>query len=215
LTNTNLERVVYAAEKPVARLVLAHGAGAGNRHEFMDKFSLLLASLGVEVISFNFPYMQKAYELDKKRPPNPNKVLVEHFNAEIERAKSDLPLFIAGKSMGGRVSTQILASDTENKVKGCVVLGYPFIPPGKPEKLTERMAHFKDIALPALILQGERDTFGGLKLLEQIQLPSIFQLTWVKSGDHSFKPLKSSGLTEDNNIQFATEQTIAFIKNNI
>lgn len=207
----NLERITYAATTPKARLILAHGAGAGNQHEFMDDFAKKLATKGVEVISFNFPYMQVAYETEKKRPPNSNKQLVAHFAAEIEMTGSDLPLFIAGKSMGGRVATQIMASEISSAASGCIVLGYPFIPPGKPEKLEERTKHFTDINKPLLILQGERDTFGGTKLLSEIKLPDTFQLSWVLSGDHSFKPLKSSGLTQEQNIEFAAIQTSSFI----
>lgn len=206
-----LERSIYPTDKPKARVLLAHGAGAGNRHEFMETFSQSLANKGIEVISFNFPYMQTVYELDKKRPPNSNKQLVAHFEQEIELTAADMPLFIAGKSMGGRIATQIAADSTQRKVNGCFVLGYPFIPPGKPEKLNDRIAHFADIDKPTLILQGERDTFGGTALLETISLPSRLQLTWVKSGDHSFKPLKSSGLNQEQNIEFAVQQAYEFI----
>lgn len=211
LSNIDLERITYETDTPKARLILAHGAGAGNQHEFMNEFGKKLAKKGVEVISFNFPYMQTVYETQKKRPPNANKQLVTHFVKEITRTKKDLPLFIAGKSMGGRVSTQIMANEDVTEIQGCVVLGYPFIPPGKPEKLEERVKHFPDIDKPVLVLQGERDTFGGTKLLSEISLPEPFQLTWVISGDHSFKPLKSSGLTQDENMEFAAIQTICFI----
>lgn len=211
MSKLNLERITYTANAPKARLILAHGAGAGNQHEFMDDFAKTLAGKGIEVISFNFPYMQVAYETEKKRPPNSNKQLVAHFVAEIEMGHTDIPLFIAGKSMGGRVATQVMASEASSPVSGCIVLGYPFIPPGKPEKLEERTKHFPDSDKPILILQGERDTFGGTKLLAEIKLPDTFDLTWVLSGDHSFKPLKSSGLTQEQNIEFAAIQTSNFI----
>lgn len=211
MTEQNLERIIYPAVNAKARVLLAHGAGAGNRHEFMHEFSQLLAEKGIEVISFNFPYMQTVYQLEKKRPPNSNKQLVAHFEQEIDLASGELPLFVAGKSMGGRIATQIVADSTQTKVSGCFVLGYPFIPPGKPEKLTERMAHFSAIEKPTLILQGERDTFGGLALLEQISLPKPLKLSWLASGDHSFKPLKSSGLTQQQNIALAAEQAYQFI----
>lgn len=211
MSNQGIERITYSADAPKARLLLAHGAGAGNRHEFMDEFSNKLAKKGIEVVSFNFPYMQICYETGKKRPPNANKQLIAHFVKEIEETSQDLPLFIAGKSMGGRVSTQVIASSTDTKVTGCIVLGYPFIPPGKPEKLEERVKHFPEVTKPVLVLQGERDTFGGTKLLSELSLPEEFQLTWVVSGDHSFKPLKSSGLTQDENLEFAAIQTANFI----
>lgn len=211
MSNLELERITYPAENPKARVVLAHGAGAGNQHDFMDDFSNKLAKKGVEVISFNFPYMQVAYETGTKRPPNSNKQLLAHFNSEIEAANKDLPLFIAGKSMGGRVATQVMTCDQASDITGCIVLGYPFIPPGKPEKLEERVKHFPLLTKPVLVLQGERDTFGGTKLLSELSLPEKLQLTWVVSGDHSFKPLKSSGLTQDENMEFAAIQTAHFI----
>lgn len=211
MTEQNLARKIYPATEAKALLLLAHGAGAGNQHPFMDEFSQNLASKGIEVVSFNFPYMQKAYELDKKRPPNSNKQLIAHFAEELALLSDELPVFIAGKSMGGRVATQLVAEQQGLAIKGCIVLGYPFIPPGKPEKLTDRMAHFPDLSKPVLILQGERDTFGGTKLLQEIALPEQIELTWVTSGDHSFKPLKSSGLTEQQNIAFAAQQTFEFI----
>lgn len=212
MSNLNLEQITYPADNPKARLLLAHGAGAGNKHPFMDDFAKYIADKGIEVISFNFPYMQVAYETEKKRPPNSNKQLNAHFAAEIAKIASDIPVFIAGKSMGGRVATQIMASDIASVISGCIVLGYPFIPPGKPEKLEQRTKHFPDINKPLLILQGERDSFGGTKLLSELELPEVFQLTWVISGDHSFKPLKSSGLTHDENLKFAAMQTSQFIE---
>lgn len=207
-----LQRTVYRVEKPKARLVLAHGAGAGNQHAFMVDFAKGMANNGIEVISINFPYMQMVYELDKKRPPNTNKILLQHFIDEIELAGDALPLFIAGKSMGGRVASQVLAdADFSSKLLAGIVLGYPFIPPGKPEKLSQRTEHFKALNKPLYILQGERDTFGGVELLSQLPLPSEITLDWIKSGDHSFKPLKSSGLTSEDNIDAAVSKAVGFI----
>lgn len=207
-----LARSIYQPEQPIARVLLAHGAGAGNQHPFMHEFSQGLMAHGIEVISFNFPYMQIAYEQDKKRPPNSNKQLVAHFNQELTEIEADLPVFLAGKSMGGRIATQLVADGLPVQVKGCFVLGYPFIPPGKPEKLAQRTEHFAHLTKPVTILQGERDTFGGTELLKSVQLPESVTVTWVKSGDHSFKPLKSSGVTEQDNIRFAIEQAALFIK---
>ena len=214
IVENGFERTVFKPKTPIARVLLAHGAGAGNKHEFMQQFAQRLVELNIEVISFNFPYMQTVYDLDKKRPPNTNKILIEHFLSEIEAIPNDLPLFICGKSMGGRVASQVITQN-DIKVKACIVFGYPFIPPGKPEKLEQRMAHFNDINKPIFILQGERDTFGGLTLLKELTLPSNFELSWVKSGDHSFKPLKSSGLTSFDNISFAAEKTVQFIQSKL
>ena len=210
----SFDKIVYEPTcKTIARVLLAHGAGAGNRHEFMESFATQLAEHGVEVHSFNFPYMQVAYEQDKRRPPNSNKQLVSYFQTLVETQDGNLPLFIGGKSMGGRISTQIMAEQKMvNQVLGAFVLGYPFMPPGKPEKLPERMKHFTDINNPVLILQGERDTFGNKKLIAQHQLPDNFSVEWLTSGDHSFKPLKSSGVTLEHNIACAVKYAVQFIQ---
>lgn len=208
----SLERKVYQSSNPIARLVLAHGAGAGNQHEFMDTLSKSLCESGIEVISFNFDYMVRQYQEQKKRPPDRQDKLLARFELEIQKAAIDnLPLFIAGKSMGGRMAT-LYSGEALDKVNGVIVYGYPFIPPGKPEKLQQRMAHFAEATTPVLICQGERDTFGNKSLLQDLSMPKQFELEWITSGDHSFKPLKSSGLDSLDNIQRAAALTTSFIK---
>lgn len=200
-----------------AIVVMAHGAGAGNRNEFMDCYCTKLAESQIKVISFNFDYMQIMYESGKRRPPNPNKQLLIQFNQVLSELNTNLPVFIAGKSMGGRVASQLAAtSEIGLKIQGCIVLGYPFMPPGKPEKFADRTQHFIELAVPLLINQGERDTFGGVDSLsnkshEPVLCNSKLQLKWIPSGDHSFKPLKSSGVTIEENIQTAVSNTVKFI----
>lgn len=230
-TAQGLVRTVYQnsdlSDKAV--VLIAHGAGAGNQNDFMDSFCTKLAEQNIQVISFNFLYMQTMYETGKRRPPNPNKQLLQQFEQEILTVDSSLPVFIAGKSMGGRVASQICAStglgpklsftpnsDVTAKLRGCIALGYPFMPPGKPEKFTDRTQHFKDLTVPLLINQGERDAFGDLNSLSTEQHKIVLnnkmvQLSWIASGDHSFKPLKSSGFTLDDNIKTAVTNTLSFI----
>jgi len=221
-----LKRTVYqhentALESPYleskAIVIIAHGAGAGNQHEFMDSFCTKLAAFNIKVISFNFDYMQVMYETGKRRPPNPNKQLVQQFQQELFAVDSSLPVFIAGKSMGGRIATQLAATpELAEKLKGCIALGYPFMPPGKPEKFADRTKHFADLTVPLLINQGERDSFGNVNSLATDANKGVFdnpklQLEWITSGDHSFKPLKASGLTIDDNINTAVANTVGFI----
>lgn len=200
-----------------AIVLMAHGAGAGNQHEFMDAYCSALADKGIKVISFNFDYMQTMYETNKRRPPNSNKQLVAQYIKQIESLDNTLPVFIAGKSMGGRIASQIAADkDICNKLTGCIALGYPFMPPGKPEKIIDRTAHFSQLAIPLLINQGERDTFGSSVTLgterHKTMLSAPFvELSWIPSGDHSFKPLKSSGTSLENNINLAAENSYNFI----
>ncbi len=201
-----------------AIVLMAHGAGAGNRHEFMDAYCFALADKGLKVISFNFDYMQTMYQTEKRRPPNSNKQLVVQFTKQIESVETKLPIFIAGKSMGGRVASQLAADEIISKrLAGCIVLGYPFMPPGKPEKITDRTAHFSHLQIPLLINQGERDTFGssvtlGTEEHKAMLSASFVELNWIPSGDHSFKPLKSSAASLEDNIKLAVNNSYNFIK---
>ena len=135
----------------------------------MDRFCELLAETGVGTVRFEFPYMVERRETGKRRPPNRMPELQESFREIL--AVHQGPIFIGGKSMGGRVATMI--ADTES-VAGVICLGYPFHPAGKPEKL--RVEHLEDIQVPVLILQGSRDALGnreeiaGYSLSENISL---------------------------------------------
>lgn len=216
----DVERKVYRPIGEIrAHLLLAHGAGAGNRHEFMESLAREIAGNGIQVTSFNFPYMQLVYEQNKKRPPNKLALLQEHFSTELNLLKEsdeELPIFVAGKSMGGRIATLISTHpEVVQSLSGVIVFGYPFIPPGKPEKLEERVKHFDEIKVRSLILQGERDTFGSLSTLDSLKTYKNIKIDWIKSGDHSFKPLKSTGLTQEENIETAAARTVNFILANI
>ena len=154
----------YAAEKPRKILVvLAHGAGAGQKHPFMVATAEGLAARGIDVVTFDFPYMHARRGAPDKAP-----VLERCFKAVIDASRtikglSRHALFIGGKSMGGRMATHLGAQDVEG-LKGVVALGYPLHPPGAPDKL--RVAHLPEISVPVLIVQGERDAFGSPAELE-------------------------------------------------
>ncbi len=184
----------------IGTLVLAHGAGAGMDSDFMVAFAEGLSSGGFETILLEFPYMTKRREDGKKRPPDRAPKLVAHYNAVLEELALPGPVIIGGKSMGGRIASMLLA---ENPIvaDGLLMLGYPFAPPGKPEKL--RIDHFSAIEKPVLIVQGERDVFGGRAAVEALSLPKNFEILWCNDGDHSFKPRKTSGLTEQENWEAA------------
>ena len=124
--------IVNKPEKPVARLLLAHGAGASMQSEYLQQLAILLAAQSIEVWRFNFAYMAKTVA-GQKQPPAKVATLLQEMAALITQLPNDLPLFIGGKSMGGRVST-LLAADAallSATVKGVVVFGYPFCPPAK------------------------------------------------------------------------------------
>lgn len=188
-------------------IILAHGAGAGSGSDFMQYFQSELSTKGFEVILFDFPYMQKINEDGKRRPPDRANKLVNYYQELLNSLETTGPLIIGGKSMGGRIASMVLAENPK-AADGLLLLGYPFHPPGKPEKL--RTEHLGDISAPTLIVQGERDTFGGRALVEELDLPDTFQLHWAPDGDHSLKPRKISGLTELENRKAAIKAITAF-----
>ncbi|MGR5174300.1 alpha/beta family hydrolase [Vibrio owensii] len=186
--------------------VFAHGAGAGMEHDFMSAVAKGLVEQGIRVVRFNFPYMVKRAEDGKKRPPDRAPKLLEAYEEVITHFTSQ-PIVIGGKSMGGRMSS--LLADNE-LVAGIACLGFPFHPPGKPEKY--KGEHLANIEKPTLILQGERDTFGKREEFDGFALSGQVQVRFLPDGDHSFKPRKSSGYTEAGNIASTVEQLAAFIK---
>ena len=180
---SNLNVTTYDAGHPRgALLVLAHGAGAGQRHPFMTAVARGLAERGVDVVTFDFSYMEA-----KRKVPDKAPVLEERFRAVIDesvRLKPEATLFIGGKSMGGRMATHLGAQGLEG-LRGIVALGYPLHPPGRPDQ--PRTAHLPSIEVPVLIVQGERDTFGTPSELEPViaTMRAPVTLHVVTGGDHS------------------------------
>jgi predicted alpha/beta-hydrolase family hydrolase len=175
----------YLAARPAgALLVLAHGAGAGQRHPFMVGIARALSARGVDVATFDFPYMQQ-----KRKVPDKTPVLEASYRDVVAAAMEHEPLrgrklFIGGKSMGGRMATH-LASHGVQPLSGVVALGYPLHPPGRPQQL--RAEHLPAITTPVLIVQGERDTFGTPAELAPVirTMRAPVTLHVVEGGDHS------------------------------
>ena len=162
------------------RLILAHGAGAGQTHPFMVAFARGLIARGIDVITFDFPYMQQRRHVPDKAP-----VLERAFLDVVERARdAGGRLFIGGKSMGGRIATHLGAQGVDG-VAGIIALGYPLHPPGKPEQL--RDTHLPGIRVPVLIVQGERDAFGTPDELKPVlaRMAGDVTLHVVERADHS------------------------------
>jgi uncharacterized protein len=193
-------QAVTAVEYPAANgdqanvtLILGHGAGAGQTSGFMTKFATGLAARGINVVTFNFLYTEHG-----RRIPDTNTDLEACFRAVIEavRHKKIGHLVIGGKSLGGRIASQIAAAGTPD-VAGLVFLGYPLHPPGKIDQL--RAKHLPDIKAPMLFVQGARDTFGApdelLPIIKSLKAPA--DLYVVEGGDHSFKVLKRAGVTQE------------------
>ncbi len=186
--------------------VFAHGAGAGMDHEFMQSVAKGLAFKGIRVIRFNFPYMIKRAEDGKRRPPDRAPKLLEAYQEVIEQVDAQ-KLVIGGKSMGGRMASHL---SEHEKVSGVACLGFPFHPPGKPDKY--KGEHLAELSKACLILQGERDTFGKREEFPAFDLSDSVSVEFIPDGDHSFKPRKSSGHTEQQNIALAVEKLAKFIR---
>ena len=194
-------------------LILAHGAGASMYSEYMLYFAEQLAHRGIQVGRFNFPYMVKTIETDRRRPPDRAPKLLEAWQQIISRVRERMPaqdsdqrLAIGGKSMGGRIASM---STHHAGVEALVCLGYPFHPPAKKDKL--RIEHLSDINVPTMILQGERDIFGTRKEVRGYRLPRIIKMRWLNDGDHSLKPRVRSGVTQTENWDTAIESICGFL----
>ena len=188
-------------------LVLAHGAGAPMDSDFMNELAELMAERGIRVIRFEFPYMWARRNGGKKRPPDRMPILFETWRSVVDLLGGGASLFIGGKSMGGRVASMVA---DQLSARGLICLGYPFHPPGKPEKL--RVAHLAELRTPALILQGTRDPFGTKAEVPSYTLSACIRIHWLEDGDHSFKPRVKSGRTMGQNIEEAAEVAAHFMR---
>ena len=186
----------YAPRRGTGRaLVLAHGAGAPQTHPFMVRFAEGLAARGLDVLTFNFGYAERG-----SRRPDPAGALEACWLSVLGVARKKYAgraLFIGGKSMGGRIASQIAARDDIGDLAGLVFLGYPLHPPGEPRKL--RIAHLPRVRAPMLFVQGTRDPFGGPRDIARFTkgLPAKVEIVAVPDGDHSFAVRKSAGRDQD------------------
>lgn len=204
---TKPDLLIDGPQRAARTIVLAHGAGAPMDSPFMDAFAAGLADRGTRVVRFEFPYMARRRTDGKRRPPDREPVLRQTFAAVINSLTAE-QLVIGGKSMGGRIASLIA---DEAGVSGLVCLGYPFHPPGKPDVL--RTAHLEQIATRTLIVQGERDPLGNREEVARFQLSKNVQFHWLADGDHSFKPRKASGRTEQQNWQEGIATVAEFVGN--
>jgi predicted alpha/beta-hydrolase family hydrolase len=190
-------------------LVLAHGAGQGMDAPFMAQMADTLGRAGIRVIRFEFPYMTEMRRTGKRKPPNREPVLLERWNRIIDRtlaAGTDARrMLIGGKSLGGRMASLI----ADERAAGLVCLGYPFHPPGKPDRL--RTEHLRVLRTPTLICQGTRDPFGTPDEIAGYALAPSIRLAWIEDGDHCFKPRRQSGRTWAQNLDQAAEAVLGFV----
>lgn len=175
--------------------VLAHGAGAGMRHPFLERISVVLAERSVATLRYQFLYMER-----QQRRPDPPALACAAVRAAVAaaaRAAPGLPLIAGGKSFGGRMTSTAQSQEPLPGVVGLAFLGFPLHPPGKPG--VTRADHLAGVRIPMLFLQGDRDEFAELILLRQVLQPlgKLALVHVVKGGDHSFNVRKSSGRTPE------------------
>jgi predicted alpha/beta-hydrolase family hydrolase len=197
-------------DDPRALLVLAHGAGAGMRHPFMERMAEELSQRDIATLRYQFPYM----EAGKRRPDRPPvaRATVRAAVAEAVAAGGGVPVYAGGKSFGGRMTSQAAAEGPLPGVAGLVFLGFPLHAVGKPG--AERAAHLAEVDAPMLFVQGTRDGLADLDLLRPVldDLGDRATLHVVDGGDHSFKVLKRSGRTEDEVFAEIGDAVAGFIR---
>jgi predicted alpha/beta-hydrolase family hydrolase len=192
-------------------LILGHGAGAGQTSDFIVGFASGLAARGIDMVTFDFLYREQG-----RRIPDPNDRLEACWRAVIDAVRDRMAsdhaeLAIGGKSMGGRIASQVAATGIGD-LAGLVFLGYPLHPPGRPDRL--RAKHLPDIKAPMLFVQGSRDTFGAPDELRPIvtSLAPLADLYVVEGGDHSFKVRKGSDVSQEDIYRAIQDHIAAWLR---
>lgn len=207
-----ISHIINQADNPQALVIFAHGAGADMSHEYLEAITQLMNEQHISVLRFNFPYMDKRKEDGKRRPPDRMPTLIECYQSVIMSLETPLPIFIGGKSMGGRVAATLASDKTlmmSHNIKGVICLGYPFHPIKKPEKL--RLAPLQTTQLPILILQGQRDALGNEAEINEYEISSLCQLHIFADGDHDLKPRVKSGYNLQQHQSTAINKMRSFI----
>jgi predicted alpha/beta-hydrolase family hydrolase len=198
-------------ERAGVTIVLGHGAGADQLSGFMRRAATGLAARGFDVMTFNFLYKEQGRSI-----PDPKARLESCYQAVIKTALTHRKLkknrlVIGGKSMGGRIASQVAATQPDG-IAGLVFLGYPLHPPGRPDKLRDE--HLKDIRAPMLFVQGERDAFGTTEeiraVIKRLRLPA--KVHKIEGGDHSFKVPKSLGVPQQNVYETIMDEVAGWLR---
>lgn len=198
----------YAAQAhpaPPAVLVLAHGAGAGQSSPFIVGFAAALAALGLDVVTFNFPYIEA-----RRRVPDRNEVLEATWRAALTAVSERFAthrVFAGGKSMGGRIASQVAAVDSSDRVAGLIFFGYPLHPPGRPGERRDR--HLRHVKCPMLFVQGERDAFGNAsEIRELLATLAHAELYLVPHANHSLEPPKRAAIASREEVFAAIQHRV-------
>jgi len=200
---------VNAAGKDKPTLIVAHGAGAGMDHPFMTSLAEKLQSKGLNAVRFNFPYKEQG----RKAPGSPKQAQFawERIIEEIARIYPESPLFISGKSYGGRMASHLLAEAEAPLVKGIIYYGFPLHAPGKDSK--DRAAHLKDLSVPQLFIQGTKDKLANFELISEVVTGiTLAKLQKIDDADHSFNVPKRTGISKDQMPDILASHTIDWIQ---
>lgn len=210
----NVTALLYPSNKQKrakVTVLLGHGAGANQLSAFMRMVADGLAARGIDAMTFNFLYTEQ-----KRSFPDPKARLESCYLKVIEAARKhkslkENRLVIGGKSMGGRIASQVAATNPDG-IAGLVFLGYPLHPPGRPEKL--RAEHLPEIKAPMLFVQGARDSFGTeneiSELIKKLRLPAT--LYPIEGGDHSFKVPKSAGVPQQQVYEMVMDKVAEWVR---
>ena len=173
----------------------------------MEELTGYLVKLGIQVIRFEFPYMNERRDSGKKRAPNTKKVLLETWK-EVFELVGDSQTYIGGKSMGGRMASLVV---DELGAKGLICLGFPFHAPGKDPK--DRIDHLIDLKTNTMILQGTRDSMGNIEDVGSYKLNKSIKINWLEDGDHSLKPrIRTTGKSQSDYLLKSAEMIESFIQ---
>ena len=197
-------------------MILAHGAGAPQTHPFMTAFARRLSRRGIHVVTFNFLYMER-----RRRVPDPKARLEACYRTVMAAARAlgedgkSRRMVVGGKSMGGRIATQVAAANDTDAgpvgVDGLVLLGYPLHPPGRPDK--PRTAHLPSVTAPMLFVQGERDVFGTPDELRPVLATCVdAELVVVDGGDHSLRARGKNAPTAAETCEMAVERIVGWLE---
>lgn len=193
-------------------VLLAHGAGAPMDSAALNAIAERLAAVGFRVARFEFGYMAARRTSSDRRPPPRAETLNGEYLAAVSALKTNGPLIIGGKSMGGRVASMVADELYVSKqIAGLLCLGYPFHPVGKPQQL--RTAHLADMKTPTLIVQGTRDPFGTREEVAAYKLAKAIEILWLEDGDHDLKPRKAiSGFTAADHLRTLADHVAAWAR---
>ena len=193
-----------------ALYVLAHGAGAGMKHVFLEDVATRLALAGVATLRYQFPYTEAGGH--RPDPPATLEATVRAAVAVAADAAPGLPLFAGGKSMGGRMTSQAQSNQALPGVRALVFLGFPLHAPKRPA--ASRARHLAGVSLPMLFVQGTRDDLADLELMRGVcaDLGARSVLHVVDGGDHSFKVLKRSGRDQETVMNEIRDTVTAFMR---